>query len=176
MKLYPVILLIFLSLTTSAYAGTFRISLAGAVASKKLTGTDPISGDEGVLISNGNFNTGFNLSYSFDPHWHVLLGMENRSYDFDNSDNIISGPTKLDLSATQYGIRWIMFAKTAFRFLYTAQDEAAFIVTDSNQAELYKESISFFTIYWDQLIYSGENILIGFKVGYDVAADATEIV
>lgn len=169
------LLIIMTFLTASLSAHAFRMTLLTSFDSKKLTGTDAATQADGNLISNANFNYGLNLSFGFSKNLHLLLGYQSRSYDFDNTENIIEGESAVDANKTEIGLRWILFARTALRFNIVSEDTIGFSVNANNRVELFTENINYLNIYYDQIVYMGGRFFGGFKVGYDIPANGTEI-
>lgn len=167
-------LLTFILNLTAAQAA-FRMTLLSSVGSKKLAGQDPSTAADGVLISNGNFNYGLKFSVGLSASWHILAGYEASSYAFDNTENILEGDTGISANSTEIGMRWILFSRTALRFLFNLEDSIGFKVNAASRAVLYKENLKYLSLYYDQIVYLGSTIFGGFKVGYDLPTSGSEI-
>jgi len=153
-----------------------RFSLLTSFSSKKLVGEDLITATEGTIVSNANMTYGLKMSYGLSPSWHFLLGHEIRNYAFDNTENIIAGEEAIDANTTEIGMRWIVFSRTALRFLFLMDDSVAFKVDANNKAVLYTENLKYFSIYYDQIVYLGTTIFAGFKIGTDLPTSGNDII
>ena len=149
-----IFLILFLSLCSNfAYSSKFVFSLKSSLYSKVLTGVDTDTQTEGEIVSNSNLNFGFQTEYSMSNSLRFLFDYTSRSVSFDNTDNVINGNTDFDTSSMRFGIKWIAFARTAFRFLYTIEQDVGFEVVNF-KAEIFTENSSYLTLYYDQMFFS----------------------
>ncbi len=167
------ILFIFLfTVSLPSWGQRFSMGANAGIFSKTLIGTDKVTGMDGKLVSNGNLQYGVDLSFSMTNSMQLLLAYTSRSVDFDNSNNIIAGDEKFDMSNTSLGFRWIALRSVAFRLLYTMDKDLGFNLNGSNQAVLYAENIGYVSLFWDQIVFLYNSFYAGFKLGYDVNASA----
>ena len=113
-----ILILLLFTLTSFSYANTLRIGFTGSLFSKKLTGEDSSSGDEGNLVSNTNFHYGLNFRYAMSKSFHFILNYYNKSIDFDNTQEIIAGEEAFVLTQIETGVKWIVHPTVAFRILF----------------------------------------------------------
>ena len=136
--------------------------MTASLLSKNLTGVDS-AGDEGNLVSSTNFHYGLNLRYALSKSWHFLLNYQNKSYSFDNTQEVIEGEEAFTLSQTSTGVRWVIHPRVAFRFLLNVDEQLAFSVNASDLAEVYSENLSYASIFYDQVVFMGRSMFSGFK-------------
>ena len=151
------------------------LGLTSSLYSKKLNGTLDVIGSEGKLVSNSNLHLGLNFAYSLTSSFRLLFNYESREINFDNTEAIIAGEETFKVDSTRLGVRWITHPRVALRFLMTAEKDLAFNINASNQAEIYSESITYFTVYYDQIVFLAESMYSGFRLGYDISASGNTI-
>jgi hypothetical protein len=159
----------------AANANALRLSLISSFYSTNLVGEDDASGKSGKLVSQSNLHYGFKLSYAISQSFRLQFAYKLSSYDFDNTDDLITGDTKVNASSTEVGFKWIMFATTAFRLSIVSEDVVAFELNNSNKAKLFKSKINAFHLNYDQILYLGSSVFAGIKLGYEMGLSGDEV-
>lgn len=175
MKTIKLIFIFLIISSSAANANALRLSLVSSFYSTNLVGEDNTSGTSGKLVSQSNLHYGLKLSYAVSQSFRLEFAHKLSSYDFDNTDDLIIGDTKVDASSTEIGIKWIMFAMTAFRFSIMSEDVVAFELDNSNKAKLFKSKINAFHLHYDQILYLGSSVFAGIKLGYEMGLSGDEI-
>lgn len=152
----------------------FRVSLLTSISSKQINAEDSV-GEDGTLISNGNFTYGLGFSYGLSQSWHVLLGHESKTYAFDNTEKVIAEDESISVGMSYIGLRWILFTRTSLRFLINSEENIGYEVNSDGKAILYKEGLNYMSLYYDQIVYLGVSLFAGFKVGYEMTSSSTLI-
>jgi hypothetical protein len=166
-KKIKIIFIFSLLLTQTAYANALRFSLLSSFYSTTLIG-ESAGGASGKLVSQANLHYGLKISYAMSQSFRLEFSHKLRSFDFDNTDDLILGDTKVDISATEFGIKWIMFARSAFRFSLVSEELVAFELDNNNKAKLFTDKINALHIHFDQILYLGSSIFAGVKLGYEM--------
>jgi hypothetical protein len=176
MEVKSIIVIFILFVTHQSFANTFAVGLGGSLSSKKLNGTLDAVGSEGKLISNSNLHLGLNFAYSLTNSFRLLFAYESRQVDFDNTEVIIAGEESFKVDSTKLGVRWITHPRVALRFLITSEKDLAFNINETtNMAEIYSENLTYFSVYYDQVVFLASTMYSGFRLGYDVSSSGSTI-
>lgn len=167
-----IISIFFIFSIQSVYAYTLKFDLIGQLHKNTLTAKDS-NGSEGKLISKSKFDMGIKIDYSLANAWKLYLTHQKYTYDFDNTDNVISGDRMFDHASTDFGVTWIVASSMAFRLAYTSKDELGFELNGSNQAVFISETLSFASLFWDQILWLGDGYYLGFTLGLDMNASGS---
>ena len=170
-------IILFIFILPSAQA-KFNIDLGFGLKSKSLTGVDKLTQVEGKLVGNALMQTRFNILWGLSQKWQLLIDYASTTVDFDNSDNVITGPDSVTLSKTAIGARWIIMPRAAFRFYYSMEQDVAFGLNGSSppQAVLYTETINHIDLWYDQIVFMGGSMYSGFRVGYGLGASGAKTI
>lgn len=159
---------------STAIASKLSLGLRAASYSKKIVGVDSTASVDGEIVSNSNINYGFEFEYSLSKSLRLLGSYESRSLKFDNSSDVIEGSTEFESTAMTFGFKWILFSRTALRFLYNIEQATAFKV-NSGKAKIYTEASSYITTYFDQILYLGSSVYSGFRLGFDISSSGNYV-
>ena len=165
------ILIIFLFLLISAQAiAKHEVGLSAINLSTTLTGTDKITGGEGVLASNSNLFLGFSYTWFMTPRFHFRLNYYARKFKFIEDDGNIEGDEEINSNLQEVGLRFVAHRLVAFSILNVSETDVAFVVNTINKIELVSSSLSFLRLFYHQMLYSGRSVNIGFDIAYDLSA------
>ena len=126
------------------------------------------TGEEGKLVSNTNFHYGVHFAYLAGKGFQFLLDYSNKSYSFDNTQEIITGEESFSLTKTSIGMRWIAHPRVALRLHLNFDEDIVFTVDENNQALIEPEKIMYPSIFYDQILFLGGTMYSGFKLGYEL--------
>lgn len=152
-----------------------QFGLLTSLYSKNLNGTLRDSGGEGKLVSNSNLHYGFNFGYSLTGSLRFLFEYQSREIDFDNTEKIIAGDKSFEVSSLKAGLRLIAHPRVAFRLMMSSEKDIAFDINDSNQAMVYAETMTYFSVFYDQIILLSPDMFSGFRLGYDIPISSDTI-
>ena len=158
-------LVLCLLLILSPQAFAWKLALNSALFDTTLRGEDITTGDNGRLISQGNFSYGLQLELPYSRRLKTLIGYENRRIRFDNSTGVIRSENSITTNSFSLGFRWILFSKTAVNFKVHTLEDLAFTRDNLSQAVLFKETLSYGSIELRQILYLKPRFYFGLKVG-----------
>ena len=167
--------MLILFIPSFSFAQQFRFGFSGSILSDKITGIDNDTGEEGKLVSNTNFHYGIHFAYLMGSGFQILLDYQNKSYDFDNTQEIITGEESFSLTKTSIGMRWIAHPRIALRLHLNFDEDIVFTVDENNQALIEPEKIIYPSIFYDQILFLGGSMYSGFKVGYELGGTGETI-
>jgi hypothetical protein len=159
---------------SNAFANKLSIGLIGSLYSKKLIGENAVSGVSGEVVSNTNINYGLEFEYSISRSLRFLGSYKSRTVEFDNTDDVITGETIFNTSASSMGLKWILFSRTALRFIYNLEKDLGFKVVN-DKAEIFVENSNYLTVFYDQIIFLGKSIYSGFRLGSDITSSGDRL-
>jgi hypothetical protein len=169
-------LLLFLFIPTQLYAQYNELELFAGGMNTSLKGTVKANGNEGTLASNIIPYYGLNYYLRAWSTLHFVVGMNTYTYDFKDDDGNIEGSvTTIDGGSTRLGMRWVAGSTTAFSLFYNSTTEIAYSLTPSSTIELFNEVISYPSLEFQQVLYTGSKVFLGVKLSYDIAASGTDI-
>jgi hypothetical protein len=163
-----------LLLTSSTFANKLTIGLIGSSYSKTISGENAVSGVEEEIVSNTSIHYGLELEYSVTHTLRFIASHVSGSVEFDNSESTTNGETYFDTSVSSAGFKWIVFSRTALRFLYNIEKDIGFNIVDS-KAEIFVENSNYLTVFYDQIVFLGPSMYSGFRIGSDLGSSGDKL-
>jgi hypothetical protein len=185
MGLITIIFTIFFTSNIFAYKNKLGIGITSSSYSKKIFGKSSTSSTKAKIVSNWNIHSGLELEYSITKYLRVLGSYASRPIEFNNSKSTINRDTSFNTSSMIFGLKWIVFSRTALRFLYNIEKDIGFEVA-AGKTEIYSDNTSYLTVIYDQIIFLGPSIYStfrhrgnsmysGFRLGYDLGINGQRL-
>lgn len=172
MKILLTFTVLFISCNAKAM---FRADIGVSFNSLELMGSTSSSEVEGNIISNNNLNYFFSLKYFLTKQTSMHFKFSPKSYEFDNTKDVIEGDSKLSTQNTEIGLKFIVHPRVALGLGIKQNDVAAFKVNSSNKAQLLTNKIINPYISYDQIIFLGSSMYSGLFVNYEIPASGDDI-
>ena len=170
------VLVVAIFIISPLLANAARLTLKTSLNTRALTATSKANGDEGKIEGQGNFHYGLAIESSLSKNFRWGFGGEIKNYSFDNEDDVIAGEERVETIDSYIGFKWIMFSRSALRFDFHYEEDIAFTINGDNEAELFKEGITYIDANFDQILYLSPRFYFGFKVGTELLMSSDELI
>ena len=162
-----IIVFLFILSSSTSFGARLNIDFKALYHSSTLNAVHT-NGSKGELVTKASFDPALSVGFQFAARWKIFASFKNITSNFDNTKDVIAEETNFSTNSQSLGLQWIFLKSVAFRLLYTSEEIFGFVVDTSDKAVLFKESISYPTFFYDQILYMNSSFYLGFQLGVDV--------